>query len=103
MRSPRGDRFVILSYPAACDLHRDEPLEIADGHRLAPFAQRAAHALDDFDCALADRFNRIDLPRIFSFARELQQIVAAAMYDPAARRHRVGDAEVEVDREIARS
>src|ERR1051326_2210871 len=65
-------------------------------------AQHLAHALDHLLRPRAARGDGLDLPPLLALARELHEVVAGGADDvPAAASELVGNAEVEVDREVA--
>jgi hypothetical protein len=57
--------------------------------------------VDDLFGAFADGADGRDLPRLFPFAGELDEIVAAAPDAPPLRLQSFGDAEVERERQVA--
>ena len=105
------DRGVIVGHAEAGDFAGDEALQIAEGERTAVVnevlavdrrgAQHFAHLIDDLLRPFTDRADGGDLPRLFAFARELDEIVAAAPDAPTLHFQSFGDAEVERERQVA--
>src|SRR6202043_585635 len=111
--APLGkDRLVVLDHPQPRDLTRHHVFEMAQSQDFAlteemvalddALPQDSPHAIHNGLGTRADGGDRLDLPRFFSLARELRQIVAAAAVNrPAALLHPFCDPVVEVKWKIA--
>src|SRR5947208_659054 len=93
--SLRQDRVVVFHHAARRDLVRHEALQIAERERTSVVneltfadrrvAQNFANAVNNLLGALANGTDGLDFPRLFAFARELDEIVTATPDAPAAR------------------
>src|SRR5258707_5925553 len=112
VRSLREDGLVVLDHAEPGDLKGHERLEVADFQSASFYlenaaidrrgAQDLAHPVDDLLGTFSDRADRFDLPRLLPLAGQLDEVFAVGTMDgPAAAGQSIGDAEVEVDGEVA--